>query len=244
MSFKEAIDQDILVDYKIIAMGVSDAEIATVIKERLYISSNDVTADEIANNYALEKFMQKHGSGHAITFHSSVAKAQSFQERHQELFTDVDTFHVNGKQTTNYRNVTLKEFERSSKSVVTNARCLTEGVDIPVIDAVYFCDPRNSKIDIVQAAGRALRRADHRGKKLGYIVVPIFHQNKDDVEEAIEEGVFNNLISVIRALSSYDERLVDEIRAIKFGKGSRQPQSNHIVIEGVVNLIKIEDMGD
>ena len=243
MSFKEAIDQGILVDYKIIAMGVSDAEIAAVIKERHYIN-DDVTADEIANNYALEKFMQKHESGHAITFHSSVAKAQSFKDRHQEFFTDVDTFHVNGKQTTNDRNVTLKEFERSPKSVVTNARCLTEGVDIPVIDAVYFCDPKNSKIDIVQAAGRALRRADHRGKQLGYIVVPIFHRNKDGVEDAIEEGVFNNLISVIRALSSHDERLVDEIRAIKLGKGLRQPQSNHIAIEDVINLIKIEDMGD
>lgn len=152
MNFKEAIDQDILVDYKIIAMGVSDAEIATLIKERKYIK-DDVTADELANNYALEKFMSKYKSGHAITFHSSVMKAQGFQERHQDLLTDVETFHVNGKQTTNERSVTLNAFASAHKSIVTNARCLTEGVDVLAIDAVYFCDPKNSKIDIVQAAG-------------------------------------------------------------------------------------------
>jgi superfamily II DNA or RNA helicase len=243
MSFKEAIEQSILVDYKIIAMGVNDTEIAAVIKERHYVN-DEVTADEMANNYALEKFMKKHRSGHAITFHSSVAKAQNFQERHKKLFDDVETYHVSGKQTTNNRSVILKEFEKSSKSVVTNARCLTEGVDIPVIDAVYFCDPKNSKIDIVQAAGRALRRADHRDKTLGYIVVPIFHRNKEDLEDAIEEGVFNNLISVIRSLSSHDERLVDEIKAIKLVKGERQNQSNHISIIDAVKLITIEDMGN
>lgn len=243
MSFKQAIEQDILVDYKIVAMGVSDLEIAAAIKERRFVE-DDVTADEIVHNYALEKFMKKYQSSHAITFHSSVSKAQNFKERHQEFFADVEIFHVNGNQTTNDRNVTLKAFEKSSKSVVTNARCLTEGVDIPVIDAVYFCDPKNSKIDIVQAAGRALRRADHRNKTLGYIVVPIFHYNRDSVEESIEEGVFNNLINVIRSLSSHDERLVDEIRAVKMGGGVRQPQSDHISIVDAVNLITIEEMGD
>jgi predicted helicase len=243
MTFKEAIDQGILVDYKIIAMGFSDTEIATLIKERQYIK-DDVTADELANNYALEKFMAKYNSGHAITFHSSVNKARKFQERHQDLFTDIEAFHVSGKQTTNERSITLNAFANSHKSVVTNARCLTEGVDVPAIDAVYFCDPKNSKIDIVQAAGRALRRADHLRKKLGYIVVPIFHRNKDELEDAIEESVFSNLISVVRALSSHDERLVDEIRKIKLGRGQSHSQSNHLVIDGMLNLITIEDMGD
>lgn len=243
LTFKEAIDQGILVDYKIIAMGVSDTEIATLIKERKYLLDN-LSVDELANNYALEKFMAKYNSGHAITFHSSVNKARKFQERHQDLFTDVETFHVNGTQSTNERSVSLNAFAHSFKSVITNARCLTEGVDVSAIDAVYFCDPKNSKIDIVQAAGRALRRADHLGKKIGYIVVPIFHRDPDRLEDAIEESVFNNLISIVRALSSHDERLVDEIRRIKLGKGRQTSQSDHLVIEGILSHIIIEDLGD
>ncbi len=78
MSFKDAIEQGILVDYKIIAMGVSDAKMEAVIKERTYVKDN-VTADEIANNYALENFMAKYNSGHAITFHSSVKKLKGFR---------------------------------------------------------------------------------------------------------------------------------------------------------------------
>lgn len=242
LTFKEAIDQGILVDYKIIAMGVSDTEIATLIKERKYLLDN-LSVDELANNYALEKFMAKYNSGHAITFHSSVNKARKFQERHQDLFTDVETFHVNGTQSTNERSVSLNAFAHSFKSVITNARCLTEGVDVPAIDAVYFCDPKSSKIDIVQAAGRALRRADHLGKKIGYIVVPIFHRDPDRLEDAIEESVFNNLISIVRALSSHDERLVDEIRRIKLGMGPTNMPSGHLIVDGSLNLIKLEDMG-
>ena len=56
-------------------------------------------------------------------------------------------------------------------SVISNARCLTEGVDIPLVDAVLFSDPKQSVIDIVQAAGRAMRT--HPEKSLGYIIIPV-----------------------------------------------------------------------
>lgn len=212
MSFKEAIEQKILVDYQIIAMGVSDDEVEAVMKER-YLINTDITKAEIANNYALEKFMAKYKSTHAITFHSSVRKAKIFQKHHLALFEGVNVFHVNGKQTTNERHELLKKFEGSPKAIVTNARCLTEGVDVPSIDAIYFSDPKNSRIDIIQATGRALRRADHRNKEIGYIVVPIFHRNQDLLEEAIEEGVFQNIVNVIRSMSSQDERLVEFIQS-------------------------------
>ena len=75
------------------------------------------------------------------------------------------------------RSLLLNEFSKSSKSLMTNARCLTEGIDLPSIDCVCFTDPKKSKTDIVQAAGRALRLA--KGKKFGYILIPIFvKQNK------------------------------------------------------------------
>lgn len=241
MSFKEAIDKGILVDYQIVAIGINDKELEDAIRQRKYIS-NDETIDEIANNYALEKFMQNHGPTHAITFHSSVKKAKSFQERHKKIYPELKVHHVNGNQTTNERNLRLKDFEYSSKSIITNARCLTEGVDVPAIDVVYFCDPKNSKIDIVQAAGRALRRADHKGKKIGYIVVPIFHKNTEDIEEIIDAGPFKNLVSVIRALCSHDERLITEITKIKITKGQRIVETEYANIEDLsCKLILLEN---
>ena len=185
MSFKRAIDENILVDYRIVAIGINDEEIQKVIKQRKYTSDNE-TIDEVANNYALERFMQTHDATHAITFHSSVKKAKEFQARHRRIYPETATYHVNGELPTNERNVFLKEFENSTKSIMTNARCLTEGVDVPAIDVVYFCDPKNSKIDIVQATGRALRKSKHKNKQLGYVLVPIFHNKKESLNDELK----------------------------------------------------------
>lgn len=239
MSFKEAIDQSILADYKIVAIGVSDKELQKAILQRRFTNLN-TTIDEVANNYALTKFMKKYKANHAITFHSSIKKAQDFVIRHQELYEDVDSFHVNGKLTTNDRSVIMNEFEKSDKSVLSNARCLTEGIDVPAIDIVYFCDPKNSKIDIVQAAGRALRRSDKTGKEFGYIVVPIYHQHEDLLNETIEKGPFKNLLSVIRALTDQDERLVDEIRTIKLGIGAKRNNLLRTSLDVTLKLITME----
>ncbi len=239
MSFKEAIDKEILVDYQIVVVGVTNREIQQMLTQRKYISDNE-TIDEITHNYALDKFMSEYNATHVITFHSSVKKADAFKERHKKNYTSTASYHVNGKQSTNDRKVIMKEFVGSSKSIMTNARCLTEGVDMPSIDAVYFCDPKNSKTDIVQATGRALRRADFKNKEFGYVIVPIFHQATDDIEEVIANGAFKNLMSVIRALSSHDERLLDEIKRLRLGKGESIAVSDQIVISGQLNFVKLD----
>jgi predicted helicase len=150
MSFKEAIDQGILVDYKIAVIGISDEEIMTAIHNKTYIpESGEETVYERAHHYALNKFMKKFPVTHMITFHSSVKKAKLFNERNKIFFPEIDTYHVNGAQTTSERSKIMMEFENSERAIITNARCLTEGIDVPAIDVVYFCDPKNSKIDIV-----------------------------------------------------------------------------------------------
>jgi predicted helicase len=81
---------------------------------------------------------------------------------------------------------------------MTNARCLTEGVDVPAIDCVLFADPKQSHIDIVQAAGRALR--PYEGKQYGYIMLPIIVPTGMDFEEFAETTEFRHVASVITAL--------------------------------------------
>ncbi|WPQ63814.1 Helicase associated domain protein [Chitinophaga sancti] len=218
MSFKEAIEKKILVDYKIVVIGVNDVELQGYINERRYVNDKH-SIDEIANNYALDHVMRKYNAKYGLTFHSRVKLAKEFTERHSKLFPDIKAFFVSGEQSTSYRNTVLEDFKNADSAIVSNARCLTEGVDVPTIELIFFCDPKNSKIDIVQAAGRALRRKED--KALGYIVVPIYHSKKYDVENSISTSSFKNLLQVIRSLCDQDERLQDEINSIGFGKEMR-----------------------
>src|SRR5262245_28415912 len=112
---------------------------------------------------------------------------------------------------------------------MTNARCLTEGVDVPAIDCVLFADPKQSRIDIVQAAGRALRR--YEGKTYGYIMLPIIVPSGMTFEEFAETTEFRHVARVITALSTHDGRIAEEFRLKEFG---RVPTGKVIQIEGSI----------
>lgn len=241
MSFAEAIDKGILCQYKIIGVGVSDKEVKKFIDNRQYTGT--ATASEIAHNFALNHVMEKYSAFHALSFHSRVRWAKEFSERHSQFFHNIFTRHLEGKDPTAFRNKVLKEFRNSPAGVVSNARCLSEGVDVPTIDLIYFCDPKTSKIDIVQSAGRALRIDPTGKKKEGLIVVPIFHHIDQDIEKEISKNqVFNHLVDVIRSLCEHDERLTAEINAIATGKGKKS--NNRLEITSIGEdpeiIIKIE----
>ena len=112
---------------------------------------------------------------------------------------------------------------------MTNARCLTEGVDVPAIDCVLFADPKQSKVDIVQAAGRALR--PYEGKTHGYIMLPIIVPGGMNFEEFAETTEFRHVARVITAMSTQDGRIAEEFRLKQFG---RVPTGKIIEIEGSV----------
>ena len=231
MTFKEAIEEDILVDYKIVAIGINSDELKEYIEQRRFVDSK-ISIDELANNYALEHIMNKYNANHGLTFHSRVKLAEEFAKRHSQLFKSTNAFAVSGQQSTSNRNLVLEQFKNSQKAIVSNARCLTEGVDVPAIDLVYFCDPKNSKVDIVQAVGRALRKKE--GKKIGLVVVPIYHTKKEEVEDSISASSFRNLLQVIRSLCDQDERLQDEINFLALGKGKR--------ISNKINMVSISSI--
>jgi len=238
MSFADAINQGILVDYKIIAVGITDKELQGFIHERRFVE--DATIEDVANNYALSKAMRNYEARHAVSFHSSVRSAKRFKERHEKLFRHINCYHINGDKTTKERKRILDDFKRSEKALVTNARCLTEGVDVPAIDVVYFCDPKYSKIDIVQAAGRALRQDKEKDKKFGYIIIPVYHAKSAELQDHVEKGAFSQLVRVVRAMADQDERIEEEISEVVYGEGVRKTAQKHIRIDaGKVKLINI-----
>ena len=222
LSFKEALEEapPILSDYKIVTMMISKDEVADLVKKRAFVKptkgkwDEEIEADMLAAMIALRKAIRRFKIKHAITFHSSIAKAKAFGDN-QPIFTDLfpqywktDNFHVSGKMPTLVRARHMEQFETSKRAIMTNARCLTEGVDVPDIDCVMFADPKKSTIDIVQAVGRALRVSE--GNKFGYVIVPVMIEDEGKFDES---DAFQSILMTLKALASNDERIIDYFRA-------------------------------
>jgi hypothetical protein len=230
LSFKEAIKQGIIADYKILTLAVSDRRIRELIDENRILDLNSRDLDEaeaqsVAAGIALKRVYDKHGIKHAISFHRSIRAADRFREqqdalnRIRPLGPRVQNFHISSKKTAGQRSRLLQEFVGVKRALMTNARCLTEGVDVPAIDCVMFADPKQSRIDIVQAAGRALRK--HPGKQCGYIIVPLIIPDGLDFDSFAKTTAFRQVAQTITALSTQDERIAEEFRAIEAGRVSK-----------------------
>ena len=89
--------------------------------------------------------------------------------------------------------------------IISNARCLTEGVDVPALDAVLFVEPKRSQVDVVQAVGRVMRRSE--GKTYGYVVLPAVVPTGRRVEDILDGSDFKQVWGVLKALRSHDGRL-------------------------------------
>jgi Helicase associated domain/Helicase conserved C-terminal domain len=129
--------------------------------------------------------------------------------------------HVNGAMRVADRKAILSGFTDTQKRLVTNARCLTEGVDLPAVDMVVFNNPRKSRIDIAQAVGRAMRKPREGDKTLGYVVVPVLlapHET-NDVLAACTNTDWEDVMDVVAALREQDTRLDEIIREQQVAKG-------------------------
>ncbi len=104
----------------------------------------------------------------------------------------------------------LNQFEPNTCKVLSNARCLSEGVDVPALDSIVFFDGKSAMVDIIQAVGRVMRKAKH--KKRGYIILPIALEESEieNLDEAVNNTNFKNIWKVLKALRSHDPSLVDE----------------------------------
>jgi hypothetical protein len=115
------------------------------------------------------------------------------------------------------RNRILREFKMSARGVITNARCLGEGVNVPVVDGVFFADSRSSVIDIVQATGRALRLVP--GKSRAYVIIPVLVREEEDAETIIQASRFELVWQVLSAMASQDERVEGAIHEARIRQG-------------------------
>lgn len=233
LSFKRALEATppILSDYRIVTILVSRDEITDMVRKNVFLRPDkgrwdkEVEAEMLATLVALRKAMRKYPIRHAVSFHSSIQRAEIFKDHNDaynrsfESHAPVESFHVSGKTPTGTRARIVSEFAATDRALITNARCLTEGVDVPDIDCVMFADPRRSAVDIVQAVGRALRPA--KGKKMGYVIVPILHDAEAKPEDIFASEEFQEILTTLRALAANDERIIEYFRSVAQGKQRR-----------------------
>jgi hypothetical protein len=117
----------------------------------------------------------------------------------------------------------LKSVGGDQIGLLSNARCLSEGVDVPALDGVAFIDPRSSEIDIIQSVGRAIRLSE--AKTMGTIVIPVFIEHTEDAKEALETSDFKPIWDVLEALRSHDDRLCDELDQLRIELGAKRKRS-------------------
>ncbi|GAA8367310.1 DEAD/DEAH box helicase family protein [Helicobacter pylori] len=139
----------------------------------------------------------------------------------------------------------LNQFQPNTCKVLSNARCLSEGVDVPALDSIVFFDGKSAMVDIIQAVGRVMRKA--KNKKRGYIILPIALEESEikNLDEAVNNTNFKNIWKVIKALRSHDPSLVDEAtfkEKIKiFGSDDNKKQNDE---KTLFDSILLQDLAD
>jgi superfamily II DNA or RNA helicase len=233
--FGDAIKDGVISDYKVILAGIQEKELYEWIKQNQDIGLNQDSEEfrtgafTLFTQILLAKALKEYPMRKVISFHSSIKNARLFTTglAHTPPLIDVITkinktisnkevfiSHINSSIPTGNRKEILDIFKDAKYGVVSNARCLTEGVDVPIIDSVYFVDPKNSLIDIVQACGRALRKNIKSNKDLAFFIVPVLLPERQSEEDIFDLASFETLFNLIQSLRDQDSRLsewIDEL---------------------------------
>lgn len=225
LTFADAARRGIICGYKVIISVITSEMLTNELLRRgdVLVNGDLVRARQVANQIALRDAIEKFGASKVFTFHRTVASAASFvaagSEGVRTHLPDFEAFHVNGTMPTARREREMREFRAAARAVMSNARCLTEGVDVPAVDMVAFLSPRRSRVDIVQATGRAMRRSP--GKTTGYVLVPLYVERatSETVEAAVSRSAFDEVWDVLHSLQEQDDVLAEVIRNIGEQKG-------------------------
>ncbi len=183
--------------------------------------------DENKKDYNLQNKNDTTPSQRAISFCKSIKTSKNIKDSFETIMECYDeelkkkSFknltisidHIDGTMNCKVRLEKLEElntFKPNTCKVLSNARCLSEGVDVPALDSIVFFDGKSTMVDIIQAVGRVMRKA--KRKKRGYIILPIALEESEiqNLDEAVNNTNFKNIWKVIKALRSHDPSLVDE----------------------------------
>jgi predicted helicase len=149
------------------------------------------------------------------------AYISSLPEEKKEQMVSVASKHIDGTMSAPVRDELLgwlkEEHHNNECRVLTNVRCLSEGIDVPSLDSVMFLSARNSQVDVVQSVGRVMRKAP--GKKYGYIIIPVVVPSNIEADKALDDNERYKVVwTVLNALRAHDDRFNATVNKIELNK--------------------------
>lgn len=241
LSFGRAVDEGLLTDYRVIALTVSE-DVVSEVYQRAMADEEGFEITDAAKVIGCWKGLadqgKKDGSGHplknAVAFCSTIPESRrlsEYFERTVKAYIDYEreqgnevaglecaVQHVDGTMDMANRKDKLAWLADTSEErchVLSNVRCLSEGVDVPNLDAIMFLQPKKSRVEVVQAVGRVMRRFE--GKDYGYIILPVVIPAGYTPEEALDNtDAFKVVWEIVQALRSHDERLEGGVNSLQY----------------------------
>lgn len=255
IGFGDAISQGILTDYKVMVLAVDEEMVARRFQQMLANKDSELEFDDVTKIVGCWNGLVRRRSDSDIALGAPMKRAIAFTGtiRESKLITDMFTHvvdqylyqntdedhehqyeieidHADGSMNALEKNKKISwlkdEVPDNTCRILSNARFLTEGVDVPDLDAIMFLKPRKSKIDIAQAVGRVMRKSP--GKDYGYVILPIGVPAGADTNSVLDNNDKYRVIwEVLNALRSLDERFDATINKLELNK--KKPDQIQII---------------
>ena len=244
LGFADAVEKDLLSDYKVSILVMTEEQIAEEWQEELAEVDGGLPLDDIGrvigclNGLAkLDPERQEFKEDpepmkRAVAFSNTIKASKHFVDLVGALQDDDGVLERGIRAEARHVDGTTGVLKRASEiawlggetmvmrnqcHILSNARCLTEGIDVPALDAVLFLQPRKSQIDVVQAVGRVMRLAE--GKKYGYIILPVVVPAGEDPADMLDRNnAYAHVWEVLQALRSHDDRFEAWINKLDLNK--------------------------
>ena len=268
VTFSYAVENELLTDYKVIVLAVDEEAISTSVQKRLTDIDSQLVLDDVTKiigcyralsklDFKAELMTDSEPMKRAVAFCRDIKSSKLIKKEFAEVVEEYldqqddnqnmlrcEVDHVDGTYNAKERNILLdwlsEDTDPHTCRILSNARCLSEGVDVPALDAIMFLHPRKSQIDVVQSVGRVMRRAE--GKKMGYVILPVGIPSGITAEEALNNNEKYRVVwQILNALRSHDDRFDSLINKIEYGVdyGKRI----EIIIHDFPNRAKKKDEG-
>ncbi len=254
LSFGEAITQQLLTDYRLLVLNIRKSDMAKLnLPQSAFVNLDDASRivgslsalSKIPSELSPDEFKQDpKPMKRAVAFCSTIAQARAMADSFTHLkgadclgeeymrdqgFIIPEAKLITGEDNTKEKNKLLAwlrgDVEDGKCRILTNARCLSEGIDVPSLDCVLFMAKKQSQVDIIQAVGRVMRKfGSGAEKRYGYIVIPVVINDESLTDKTLSNNdEFRVVWQVVQALRSHDERLDTEIN--KIGVTGKMPSS-------------------
>lgn len=264
LGFGQAVLNDILTDYKVMVLAVDEKVIQKDMQKVLSDSENGLDVDDVSKLIGVWNGLMKRNSvdkkaifegkpmQRAISFINTINNSKKVSSQFNEVVNEylegnetiqqsINVRHVDGAMNTLEKKEALdwlsEDFAEDETRVLSNVKFLTEGIDVPNLDAVIFLAPKKSQVDIVQAVGRIMRK--FKDKEYGYIILPIVIPEGTTPESILDNNKkYEAVWQILNALRSVDERFSAMINKLEL---NRKKPANMDVI-GIGEAPSVEDM--